>query len=237
MTAMQAQNIVERYAWEGTLNGKIAIRLAIEVNADGIVAGSILYPKAKNAAPILVVGEKYAGGTFYLSEFLSNGIVTGDMNFSIKNGLPEGQWVNPKTEQTYAFQSMRKIAFPKGFGGKLTPENPGNIGHYYTYQSYCRPCEDYMGGHFSFKAAGKNRVHFSAVNAPNNIADGESTKGRPAVLSGNHFVYRNMNECGYGFEAYFFPQFMVARNVTDADTYGCFGNGTTLGGVYIKTKK
>ncbi len=237
VTAMQAQEIVERHAWEGTLNGKIAIRLAIEVNDDGIVAGSILYPKAKNAAPILVVGSYYEGGMFYLSEYLADGRITGHMGFEVKNGLPVGNWTNPKTEQSLPFKSMRKIAFPKGFGGKLTPEDPGNIGHEYGYMAYSAPYNDYMGGHFSFKAAGKNKVHFEACNAPRNIAEGKSEPGRPAVLDGNHFIYHDMNECGYAFEAFFYPQFMVARDVSEFETYNCFGMGVTLSGVYVKTKK
>ena len=233
----QAQNITGRYAWEGTLDGKIAIRLAIEVNSEGIVAGSILYPKAKKAAPILVVGSTYEGGMFYLSEYLADGRVTGNMGFEIKGGLPVGEWTNPKTLKSYQFTSMRKIAFPNGFGGKLVPESPGNIGHEYGFMTYSEPYNDYMGGNFTFRAAGKNKVHFEACNAVRNIAEGESEAGRPAVLSGNHFVYRNVNECGYGFEAFFYPQFMVARSVTDGDTVGCFGMGASLEGVYIKTKK
>ena len=76
-----------------------------------------------------------------------------------------------------------------------------------------------------------------AARSPRNIAEGKSEKGRPAVLNGNYFVYNDVNECGYGFEVYFYPQFMVARNTTDFETFGCFGMGATLGGVYIKKKQ
>ncbi|MBR5687194.1 MAG: hypothetical protein IKX36_04465 [Prevotella sp.] len=236
-TSLMAQKVWERYAWEGTLNGKISIRLAIEVNDVGIVAGSICYYKAKNAKPILVVGDYNENAYIFLSEYLPDGTVTGYISIQVKNGLPVGTWTNPKTEQEYTFQGMRKIAFPAGYGGKLTPENPGNIGQYYGYSIYNKNMEDYTGGHFKFRGAGKNKIHFDATNVPRNIAEGQSEKGRPAVLNGNHFVYNNVNECGYGFEAYFYPQFMVARNISDYDTFDCFGMGATLSGVYIKKKQ
>lgn len=233
----QAQKVVDRYAWEGTLDGKITIRLAFEVNDYGIVAGSIFYPKAKNAKPILVVGSYHENAYIFLSEYLPDGTITGDMSLQVKNGLPTGTWTDPKTEKEYHFKGMKKIAFPAAYGGKLTPESPGNIGHEYAYSIYNVAQKDYLGGHFNFRAAGKNKVHFDAVNVPRNIAEGQSEKGRPAVLQGNYFEYTDVNECGYAFEVFFFPQFMVARNVSDYDTFSCFGMGATLSGVYVKTKK
>ena len=233
----EAQNNLKRYAYEGTLGGKVAIRLAFEVNADGIAAGSIYYPKAKNPAPILVVGRKDAGGTVFLREFQANGYVTGNMSFEIENGRIVGTWTNPKTGKGLEFTGMRSIAFPQGYGGKLVPESPDHIGKEYGYSFYNMNYQADMGGSVSFTAAGKNRVNFHVSNCPQNIAEGESEKGRPAVLSGNHFKYLNVNECGYGFEAFFFPQFVVLESVTEYETFHCFGMNASFEGVYIKVKE
>ncbi len=233
----EAQKIVQRYAFEGTLAGKTPVRLAFEVNAEKIAAGAIYYPNAKNPAQILIVGSTLEPNSFHFREFQDNGYVTGSMSFQIKNGRLTGTWTNPKTGKQLAFTGMRSIAFPQGFGGKLVPESPDHIGKEYEYSFYNENYKADMGGSVSFKAAGKNRVSFYVSNCPQNIAEGESEKGRPAVLSGNYFKYLNVNECGYGFEAFFYPRFVILRTVTDFESIHCFGLNATFEGAYIKTKE
>lgn len=233
----QAQNVVKRYAFEGTLGGKIAVRLAFEVNAKGIAAGAIYYPKAKNPAQILLVGGSYNSGGYYLREFQDNGKVTGNMSVEITNNKLTGSWINPQTGKELALTNMRAISFPEGYGGKLVAESPDHIGKEYAYSFYNQNYKADMGGNVVFRAAGKNRVHFSVSNCPQNIAEGESQKGRPAVLRGNHFEYLDVNECGYGFEAFFYPRFVVLRSVTGYESMRCFGMNATFEGVYIKVKE
>ena len=64
LTGLKAQ-IVRQVAFEGKLDGKTAVRVAFEENADKIVAGAIYYPKAKNPAQILIVGEHNSNGTYF----------------------------------------------------------------------------------------------------------------------------------------------------------------------------
>ena len=236
IASVQAQRIVERHAFEGTLGGKTAVRLAFEVNSDDIAAGNIYYPKAKHPAPIMIIGSKSAPNTYYLNEYQADGEITGTLMITIVNGTLTGTWTNPRTEKDLSFGSMRKIAFPKGYGGLLTPENPGNLGHYYCYKKFHTGMNTLMGGHVSLKAAGKNRVHFDISNVPGNIAEGKSAKNRPAVLKGNKFSYSDVNECGYGFQATFFPRFVRLSTTTDWETTGCFGAHTAFDGIYIKIK-
>ena len=236
LVQVQAQQIKERLAFQGTLDGKTAVRLAFEVNGDNIAAGHIYYPKAKHPAPIMIIGHKTAANTYYLQEYLADGEITGSLMLTISKGKLTGEWSNPRTEKELRFTNMTSMAFPKGFGGLLVPENPGNLGHQYGYKKYHIGMKDFMGGCVELKAAGKNRVHFEVVNAPSNIAEGKSSKGRPAVLHGNQFTYNNVNECGYGFKAIFFPRFVVLESTTDYETYDCFGAHTTFTGIYIKTK-
>ncbi len=233
-----AQSIIRKYAIEGTLDGNIAVRIAVEVNDQNIAAGEVIYYKTKNAKPILLVGEPYQiDDSFYLREYLADGHNTGNWSLELSNGQWKGSWYDPSSDKTRTLSNVRVISFPPSMGGKLIPESPDHIGKEYSYwfnhSGYGAP----MGGHFTFSGAGKNRVSFTAANVPSNIAEGKSEQGRPAVLQGNHFTYLHMNECDYGFEAYFFPQFMITRSVTNADTFYCFGAHTTLEGIYIKTKQ
>ena len=70
-----------------------------------------------------------------------------------------------------------------------------------------------------------------------NIAEGSSDDDRPAVLNGNIFEYREVNECHYGFRATFFPRFVVLSTITDYKSLDCFGMGAAFDGVYIKVKQ
>ena len=94
-----------------------------------------------------------------------------------------------------------------------------------------------MGGTVKFRGAGKFKLHWEISNAPGNIAAGKSDPNRPAVLgeaTHDYFNYDDANECGYGFSAHFFKKFVVIQSTTGYDTFGCFGNGVTFAGVYIK---
>ena len=235
---MSAQTIVERVAFQATLNGKIPVRVAFEVDAEKTAAGEIYYPKAKNPAPILIVGYKMPDGDYYLREFNSKGEVTGIVHVERKAGKYSGYWTNPRTEEGLRFTNLRTIAFPKACGGKLLPEDPAHIGREYRYSFYHTGMKEMMGGTATFKGAGKNRIHFDISNVPGNIAEGKSEQGRPAVLHGNQFVYNNVNECGYGFKAIFYKQFVVFETTSDySTTTDCFGAHTTFDGVYIKVKE
>ena len=68
--ALAAQaDVLGEYSFEGTLGDKIPVRLKFAVNGDEIAVGEIYYPKAKNPAPILVVGSPTNDeGWYYLKE-------------------------------------------------------------------------------------------------------------------------------------------------------------------------
>lgn len=237
IVSAQAQRIVERHAYQGTLNGKTSVRLAFEVNGDKIAAGHIYYPKADHPALIMIIGHKTNSNTYFLNEYQSNGEISGTLVLTIRNGKLTGTWTNPRTEKDLNFTQMRGMTFPKNYGGLLTPESPGQLGHYYSFTKYHTGMKEMMGGNVTLKAAGKNKVHFDICNVvTGNIAEGKSSTGRPAVLTGNKFVYKHVNECGYGFSAAFFPRFVVLNTVSGYDTLGCFGAHSAFDGVYIKTK-
>ena len=230
---------------DGNLDGRIPVNIVFQ-RQDNIVAGFIYYPKAKHPAPIFIAGSvmEYDGADFYfLREYQDDGIITGIIRLKMQTGsypeILEGSWTNPKTEKemtmTNLFYSHRA---PKWFTqSPLTSEDPGNIGKEYSFQQWEPVYESMMGGHISFRAAGKNKVHFECGNVRRNIAEGSSDDDRPAVLKGNKFEYLNVNECGYGFRATFFPHFVFLETITDNNSLECFGMGASFDGVYIKVKQ
>ena len=235
------------YRLNAKLDGRISVIIAFQVTDGNLVAGYIYYPKAKTPAPIMLLGNVYHkddGDYYYLSEYQSDGIVTGEvmLKHQVVDGWDnkiEGAWTNP---QTLKEMKLTDISFsremPKWFTKSLlAPEDPGNIGREYSFRKWHLGAEEYMGGHITFRAAGKNKVHFECVNAAHGIAEGSSEANRPAVLHGNWFEYHDVNECNYSFYAAFFPRFVVLVNTTDNSTLECFGAGASFEGIYIKVKQ
>ena len=232
------------YSFEGTLGDNIPVKLKFAVNGDEIAVGEILYPKAKNPAPILVVGGMLSEYSFYLREYQSDGTITGDMTFRVETFadgtfIREGTWTNPKTgKELEMFLQENEESVP--VSEYFDYEDPQSIGREYAYSVWNPNCQSMMGGHVKFRGAGLHKLHFEVSNVPQNMAQGSSDPDRPAVLGEytyNWFEYENVNECGYGFSAHFFKKFVVLKTTTDYDTLGCFGSGVAFDGVYIKIRQ
>ena len=236
---------VQRY--DAKLDGRIPVTIAFQRNTDNTVAGYIYYPNAKNPAPIMIVGSatEYNGKDIYgLTEFQPDGKASGfiTLEHDMKgrwDDKVEGTWTNPKTEkQMQITDVMFRRECPTWFTKSLlTPEDPANIGREYSFQQWRQGYDEYLGGHITFRAAGKNKVHFECANVVRNLAEGRSAENRPAVLEGNTFEYRDVNECGYGFRATFYPKFVVLKSITDGETLECFGAWSSFDGIYIKIKQ
>ena len=244
------------YYFKGKMGGKISVEIAFQKFMDtekGTVAGYIFYPKAKNPAPILIVGDDMGDNYYHFAEYQPDGTITGWVNLTIANEdaadgptIKEGEWINPKTGATFSLTTLHspndivrtQMYLPDWWvDSPLEYDTPDNIGREYGYQQWNQNYKEMMGGNVTFTAAGKNKIHFNVSNCPGNIAEGSSTKGRPAVLDGPEFTYSNVNDCGYGFKATFFKKFVLLESITDYNTFRCFGMGTTFQGVYIKTKQ
>ena len=232
---------------DAKLDGRIPVIIVFQENNDDNAAGYIYYPKAKNPAPIMVAGYVTHGkdGDFYsLNEYQADGIITGTivLQQQLVDGWDHqvtGTWTNPKTQKELKLADVKfSREMPDWFNKSLlAPEDPGNIGREYSFQRWRQGYDAYMGGHITFRAAGKNKVYFECGNVINNIAEGRSDDGRPAVLKGNRFEYREVNECHYGFSATFFPRFVILKTITDYETLSCFGAHSAFDGVYIKIKQ
>lgn len=244
------------YRFSGKMGGKVPVELCFErfrSGGDNTVAGYIYYPQSKLATPILIVGSVEKGNWFYMKEFLPDGKVTGTIRMRIIRGnvsnvpsIAEGEWESPSTGASFSLTTLSspynmektKNVLPKWYDSPLQYDSPDQIGHEYSYNLWRKRDETGKSGTAKYSAAGKNKIHFNITNVVNhNIAEGESEKGRPAVLNGSSFTYTNVNDCDYAFKATFFRKFVVLKTLPESDGFGCFGVGTSFDGVYIKVKQ
>ena len=248
--AVQADDVLGQYSFVGMLGDRIPVRLKFVVTSDSVAVGEIYYTKVKRPAPILVVGNITAEGTCSLTEYTNKGVVTGTMLFYMEVDkttggvrISEGTWTNPKTEESLLMNDFRTnddaatgiIDVTK----YLAVEGIQDIGNKYAYSVWNPGYGEMMGGIVKFRKAGERELHFDISNTPGNIAEGKSEPNRPAVLEGSandRFNYGNVNECGYGFSARFFKNFVVLKTTTGYDTLGCFGMGVSFDGVYIRIR-
>lgn len=240
LIGLQAQTV---HRYDAKLDGRIPVTIALQEDSEIHVAGYIYYPRAKTPDPIMVIGSvmHYPGNeaVYYLKEYQSDGTVTGTISIQSEKGKQQGTWTNPKTQKEMTLTGLTVSSQqPEWFTESLlTPEDPGSIGREYSFEQWSPRYRENMGGVITFRAAGKNKVHFECMNAYNNIAEGKSEEGRPAILEGNVFEYRNVNECDYAFRATFFRRFVVLESLSGGETTRCFGMGASFDGVYIKVKK
>ena len=251
LTVTAQADVLGEYSFVGMLGDKIPVRLKFVVNGDEIAVGEIYYPKAKNPAPILVVGEPMKDGWYYLKEYQDDGTITGVMSFKIDGEetadgayISQGTWTNPRTDKSLPMNHFEwnddAVTGPVNVLEYLDYEDPQNIGREYAYSCWNPRYEAKMVGTVKFRGAGKHKLHFEVCNSPGNIAEGKSDPDRPAVLADytyNWFDYKDVNECGYGFSAHFFKKFVVLKTTTEPETLNCFGMGVAFDGVYIKVKQ
>ena len=248
LSATALADVLGTYSFEGTLGDNIPVKLKFAVNGDEIAVGEIYYPKTKHPAPILVVGTLRDDGSYFMEEFQTDGTVTGVMRFKIEGEdtaagpyISEGTWTNPRTDKSFPMKHFEENGEVVQVPEYLDYEDPQNIGREYAYHIYNPRYGQMMGGTVTFRGAGRHKLHFEVYNAPGYVAQGKSDPNRPAVLGDytyDFFYYENVNDCGYGFGAYFFKKFVVLKSTTtDPVTFDCFDQGMSFDGVYIKVKQ
>ena len=84
---------------DAKLNGRTPVIIAFQKNEDGVVAGYIYYPRAKNPAPIMIKG--IFDGIYDLRERLPDGTTTGYLSLKCdKDQNWSGAWANPVTHKS-----------------------------------------------------------------------------------------------------------------------------------------
>jgi hypothetical protein len=124
-TALLAQtNNDEHYTFRGLLNGKIPVEIAFQDHFydKWRTAGYIYYPKAKDPAPILIVGKDLKVDPklpdsktlrrCQFTEYQNDGTITGifELTYREKDGkfsFVKGTWTNPTTKKSLPMTDMQ----------------------------------------------------------------------------------------------------------------------------------
>ena len=233
----------KQYAWTGSMDKhKIPVFIWLEENADGILAGEIVYTGSTSKTPIRIMGRaiQYPESdhvTYSLAEFWGKkGQQTGYMSFAIDSvGKASGTWHFFERDLDLVLDSV--VPFPAGKGGLLRPLTQQQIGgKKRTYEYFYRhPYKSQLGGTVIIEQIEHKYLRFDiSVNDPN-IAEGNNFADyNRTILNGNRFEYI-MRECNYGFDAVIFEDFMVITSKSNEPS-DCFGFGSSFEGIYLEQK-
>ena len=216
-----------RYAWDGTMKSTIPVRMVIEINRNGYVAGELTYTRTGSGKPILLLGEVIEDTPLHLnlSEFQPDGTVSGDISITVSgNGQAAGTWSGGQKEFSLKLDKCRTVGFD-GFDSKFIEAAPADFGASYEWDRTTdpnRPATGWAG--FTFDRD-KVKYDFSVCMPNFAMADGEAVMTNPLTVKGE----------GFSYEVTFYRQFITVKTIEQE--FGVFGLGATLAGIYAKTGK
>ena len=118
------------WRYDGKLDGRISVIIALQYNDAGDARGYIYYPKTKKPEPIMLNGDYKREGNVYsfnVNEYLPGGRISGYLRFKHHQGggwddLVEGTWTNPYTEKQMQLTDVTiSHECPKWFTKSLFP--------------------------------------------------------------------------------------------------------------------
>ena len=118
------------WRFDGMLDGRIPVIIALQRNDTGDARGYIYYPKAKKPEPIMLNGDFTKEGNVYsfdVNEYLPGGKISGYLRFKHHCGggddLAEGTWTNPYTNKQMKLTDVTvSHQCPKWFTKSLFPQ-------------------------------------------------------------------------------------------------------------------
>lgn len=238
----------EHYDWQGAIGGKIPVSVWLETR-DGLIAGEIVYTKTKEKKPIRLLGT--ASQEYLYMKEMVNGLVTGFIAGTVKDGVFEGIWRMPdkikEKNGDYEFidgkeLSIRLVAAPNQSGSFRWEYDPDALAGQYVY-SYGNNA---AGGAVDVARAKDGSIEFSIgshIGAPSfNMVDVPAIepdakepgkiKGR---LLGNRILHEMDADCA--FEILFFNDFLVIRYLEGRTCNGWFGRGAGIEGQFMRQGK
>lgn len=226
----KAQENITYEAWEGTMKkGNTPVQVFIEKRNDGIVAGWIRYPKAKNPDYIFLAGHTQDDGEegeyMSLFEYQKDGHQNGCLYLSKAERGYTACWINIDNDIDVVFDS--EIDYPDELKNQLVPATRDEIGKKYAFE-YDHITGDTRGGTAEFKLKGTEKLAYDiSVYAPN-LAEGNGV----GALFGN--IMTGVEEgANYEFHVEFFPRFCVISDIVGPEE-GYYGAWTTFANIYIK---
>jgi hypothetical protein len=215
--------------YDGTIDGKIAVNMVIRV-LQGTARGTITYKKS--GKPILLLGRMEDNGTFFLREFQPDGLVTGVMSGTTKDGKISGKWYGTNNDKEYVLQLRRTddgspdTEWPYDVKGTVA----GKYGYHYPKDSEGNPGAE---GLLTVRQSG-DKVTFTfdcVTGGPGyNMAMMEDTEG---ILEGNEVWYSSTEYGECAFVIRFYDGFTIVEQ--EEGKYDCgFGHNAGVEGEYVK---
>ncbi len=215
-------------SYTGTLNGKIEVALDLHGNGD-VVRGTITYKSS--GKPIVVLGTKGEDGTMFLREFQRDGLITGVLSGTSKNGKYVGTWSGNDKE----FKMDLSTTNSKSTGNQWPYAAQGTFTGEYAYH-YPEPEKGMAGaaGTVAIKQKG-DQVTFSidCVNGPPGYHQAFIDE-TDATIENNEIRY-TMPDADCEFVIRFFQGFVMVEHI--GEHYDCgFGMGAGIEGEYLKVR-
>lgn len=224
---------VTRYAWTGKLGDNISIKLELEQNDFGAIAGqTTYYRKNGKVAYLPVYGHYWSSeyGQFLQVDEYDGNKVCGSFSIVLENGaFKSGEWLMKdkelKMNEVEAVAPDCQAEFLKPIHSLLDAK-----GYYsFTYETG-NPNMPECGGHCSLTPQGK-MLSWEMAQVTPNIAEGSGV----SKLQGCYFYGKT---CTFEFEAYVDKSFVFVRQTNpDAEACDNWGAFSTLQGIYVIKKK
>lgn len=216
------------YALEAKLGESIRVKLELQENNFGVLAGqSTYYRKNGSQSVISVFGYRIDNdddATLLLNEF--DGIkICGDFTLTVKDGeITEGRWA--LNDKSYEMNSIVKLSpdYSQRFFHPVSSASKA-VGEYgFTYVGING---DERGGHCTLKMVG-NRLKWDMQQATPGLAQGTGT----SVFADSGFKGR---EGTFKFEAYVDERFVYVKHLNPEDGGNeDWGAWATLQGLYVR---
>ncbi len=228
LVALMAKADLEHYAWELNLGESIKMKLELQENSFGVLAGqSTYYRKNGSESVISVFGfrlDQDEDVVFAVKEYDGTKIC-GDITLYLNSGsIREGFWA--MGEKSYEMNNIEVLEpdYSKRFFHPATSASKA-VGEYaFNYEG---GNGDELGGHCDLKLAG-NRLRWEMAQVTPNIAEGSGT----SVFKDAGFIGRVSN---FEFEAYVDERFVYVKRTNPEDgAVDDWGAWATLQGLYVR---
>lgn len=215
-------------SYSGTLNGKIEATLDLHGLGD-VVRGTITYKSS--GKPIMVLGTKGEDGTMFLREFQPDGLITGVLSGTSKNGKYVGTWSGNDKEFKMDLSSTRS----KSTGDQWPYAVQHSVAGEYAYH-YPEPEKGMAGAAGTVRIIPKgDQVTFSmdCVNGPPGYH--QAFIDETAATIENNEIRYSMPDADCEFVIRFFQGFVMVEHI--GEHYDCgFGMGAGIEGEYVKVR-
>jgi hypothetical protein len=215
--------------YQGTLDGKIQVEMALTGQIGKSTRGTITYKST--GKPIMVLGYFSGDGNFFLREYQPDGLVTGVLSGSSKNGKLEGSWYSKGKELKLSMTTQtasKSAVWPYNLKGSIAGE--------YAYHYPDEGEDPGAAGNLTVKVKGDQVTFaFDCITGPPGYHMATMEETEATLEDGNLIRYSNSEYGECAFEIRFYQGFASVTHVDEK--YDCgFGMNAGVEGDYVKIR-